>query len=370
MNLLSGMNGLRALAAILVVVYHLNQHLPTQNLSEGYISAHQFVEHFSIIVSVFFILSGFFRSLSYWKNIDTPEKIPQFFPSLKDRFIRIAPAYYVMLILSLIVTYLLWGKDGINIPAFFTGFFFLTWLSPDTIFPVLINGPLWFISMDMIGWILTSFVMWGFFQIPKQYKIIYFPIIIATVVALHFIWISLPWKTGSGISSIWFPTYNPFLFFLHFIFGILSAGVVTWLRGKKISNHIYFDLIFGVSVIMLALFIWIIRDQNDWALSYPNGPYHFPWIPALISIIVTVVPFSRYVGNILDNVFLTFTAKISYSLFLTHALVMVLLDAYIFPKDLTINLWMIYCITTVILSYISAWLLYRFVEVPCISRKS
>ena len=369
MNLLSGMNGLRALAAILVVVYHLNQHLPTKGLSSWALDIHIFFEHFSIMVSVFFIFSGFFRSLSYWKNIDTPEKIPLFLPSLKDRFLRIAPAYYVMLILSLLVTYVLWWREWMNMPAFFSGFFFLTWISPDNIFPVLINGPLWFISMDMIGWILTSLVMWGFFQIPKQYKAIYFPIVIVTIVALHFIWISLPWKIGSGISSIWFPTYNPFLFFLHFMFGIIAAWLVTWLRWKNISNHIYFDVIFSISVISLMVFIWTIRDQSDWALSYPNWPYHFPWVPALIGIFVTVLPFTKYLGNILDNVFLTFTAKISYSLFLTHALIMVLLDAYIFPKELTFNLWIIYSLVTFVLSYISAWLLYKYIEVPCINRK-
>ncbi len=370
MNLLSGMNWLRALAAILVVVYHLNQHLPTTGLSEWTIDIHRFVEHFSIIVSVFFILSGFFRSLSYWKNIDTPEKIPQFFPSIKDRFMRIAPAYYVMLVLSFMVTYILWWKDWINIPAFISGFFFLTWISPDTIFPVLINGPLWFISMDMMWWILTSLVMWGFFQIPRKYTIPYFITIIGATLILHFIWISLPWKTGSGISSIWFPTYNPFLFFLHFIFGIVAAGAVTWFRWKKVTNHISFDYIFWISLTAISLFLWSIKEQNDWALSYPNWPYHFPWIPTLIAIIVSILPFTRYIWNMLDNAFLTFTAKISYSLFLTHALIMVLLDAYIFPKDLNINLWIIYCITTFVLSYISAWLLYRFVEVPCISRKS
>lgn len=369
MNLLSGMNGLRAIAALLVVFYHLNQHLPTNSTSWINIDMHRFMEHMSIMVSVFFMLSGFFRSLSYWKNMGTPENIPSFFPSLKDRFLRIAPAYYVMMILSLIVTYFLWWTKGMNIPAFFSGIFFLTWISPDTIFPVLINGPLWFISFDMIGWILTSVCMWWFFQIPKKYKFYYFPLIVLATLCMHYIWISLPWPRASGISSIWFPWYNPFYFFLHFLFGIGAAGVVTWLRNKKQENHYIFDISYIIAILLSILSIWYFRNDGDW-LSYPNGPYHFPWITSLIGVIMISLPFTRYIGNLLDNRFLNFTAKISYSLFLTHALIMVLLDKYLFSTITTLTMWIGYSITTIVLSYIAAWLLYRYIEIPSIPKKS
>jgi peptidoglycan/LPS O-acetylase OafA/YrhL len=232
MNLLSGMNGFRAFAALFVVIYHLNQHLPTGGFGYFSIGIHQFIGHFSIMVSVFFMLSGFFRSLSYWKCIDTPDSIPLFFPSIKDRFFRIAPAYYVMLIVSLIATYFISGISSINFPAFFVGFTFLTWISPDTLFPVILNGPLWFISLDMIGWIMTSLIMMGMMKINKNYHIPYIITIGAIMLGLHFLWISLPWTPGEGISFVWFPIYNPFLFFLHFLFGIAAAGIVTWLRRK------------------------------------------------------------------------------------------------------------------------------------------
>jgi peptidoglycan/LPS O-acetylase OafA/YrhL len=180
------------------------------------------------MVSVFFMLSGFFRSLSYWKMIDTPENIPAFSSSLKERFLRIAPAYYVVLVLSLAVTYLIHGSSWIDIPAFISGFFFLSWMSPDTLFPVLLNGPLWFISFDMVGWILTSLVMMGLFRLGRKYMILYFIAIISIVLILHFLWIGLPWpQTERFPANIWFPMYNPFLFFLHFLFGIIAAGIVS-----------------------------------------------------------------------------------------------------------------------------------------------
>lgn len=105
--MLSGLSGIRALAAILVIAYHLNQQLPLDGLSGGVISVHNLIARLSIVVSVFFFLSGFFRSMSYWKVTDTPEKMPQFWSSLKDRFLRIAPAYYVAIVLSILATVLI-----------------------------------------------------------------------------------------------------------------------------------------------------------------------------------------------------------------------------------------------------------------------
>ncbi len=239
------------------------------------------------------MLSAFFRSLSYWKNTDTPEKIPAFWPSLKDRWLRIAPAYYVVLFISLITTYFVYGFSGMNMPAFFSGFAFLTWISPDTLFPVLLNGPLWFISFDMIGWIGTSLFMMGWFHLDKKHRVCYAIFITLLTLGLHFLWIHLPWSHTDGIASVWFPIYNPFLFFLHFLFGIAAAGIVNFLikRNQKISA--WFDV--GTLVVGLIAFIsvWMIRDLGDW-VSWPTGPYHFPWLTTLILLTFVFLPFTRY----------------------------------------------------------------------------
>ncbi len=368
MTVLSGMNWLRAIAALLVVLYHLNQHLPLGGLSPLGIDIHRMFGHLSIMVSVFFMLSGFFRSLSYWKVIQSPENIPSLWPSLKERYMRIAPAYYIMLIVSLLVTYLLYGTTGLNIGAFLSGFVFLSWISPDTIFPVLLNGPLWFISIDMIGWIMTSLFMMGICRIWKLYYIPYFLIIAMIMLGLHSLWIHLPWPEAHGVSAIWFPVYNPFLFFLHFLFGIGAAGIVTWLKWRGQVSNMWFDIGCSITVLASILSIWIVRYQDDW-ISYPHWPYHFPWMTSMIAIIMICLPFTKYIGRYVDNSFFIFTAKISYSLFLTHALIIAILWKYLFPEPLTLTLWMMYSGVTLIISYITAWILYRYIEVPCIPKK-
>jgi peptidoglycan/LPS O-acetylase OafA/YrhL len=88
------------------------------------------------VVSVFFILSGFFRSLSYWKKLDKDEAIPELFPSLKDRFLRIAPSYYLALVVTLIYVMLMSGLTWEVVVRFFSGVLFLNWVSATTFFPV------------------------------------------------------------------------------------------------------------------------------------------------------------------------------------------------------------------------------------------
>jgi hypothetical protein len=98
----------------------------------------------------------------------------------------------------------------------------------------------------MMGWIFTSVVMMGYMKIQdarfKIQKVSYWTSIIILLLSLHFAWISLPWPAGEGIAHLWFPTYNPFLFALHFLAGIAVAGAVNALRKKKQLPHIGFDL--------------------------------------------------------------------------------------------------------------------------------
>lgn len=361
---LSWLTGLRGLAAITVVLYHLNQFRSTRDLPAWSWDLYQFTEHLVFVVSIFFVLSGLLRSFSYWRHYGQDiTQAPRFFPSLRDRFWRIAPAYYLALILTFGIVALV---DGVRMGDFlrlFSGFTFTTWASPLTFFPVEWNGPLWFVSYDMMGWILVSIVMMGSLRMSQRLLVPYIFIVITLLVWLHFLWIGLPWARGNGIVGEWFPTYNPFLFGFHFMIGLMLWGAIEWIRRKERGSHIYFDGLFIVSSASLIAFLWLIRESEDWSYSFPHGPYHFPWTTLLIAVMIFSLAFSEHIGKWMDNKILSFFSRLSYSLYLFHMLVIVVLRKYIFINEqLSNHNWIFFSIVSLVISVSIAYGVEKILE--------
>ena len=373
---LSWLTWLRWLAALIVIYYHLNQIRSTVWLSEWSWDIYQFTEHLVFVVSFFFMTSGLFRSLPYWRALLQWRDIPEFFPSLRDRFFRIAPAYYLALIVSFICMILWQGVWWTDVLRLFSGLTFLSWISPETFFPVEINGPLWFISYDMMGWILTSLVMMGIVKIMKSYSLRFSPTkqwqkliisllcllwISGALLLLHYTWIALPWSPWEAITGVWFPIYNPFLFGLHFLLGAIVGGVIVYFQEAK-PRVVYDIFVISIFVVLIG-FLWNIRTLEDWDYSWPHGPYHFPIVPLLLAGVLATLPFTRYVGKYIDNKFLTWIATLSYSLYLFHMLVISILRRYFFINEqLWFYNWSIFSILTLFLSISIAWIVWKYVE--------
>jgi peptidoglycan/LPS O-acetylase OafA/YrhL len=139
MQKLNGITGLRGLIALIIVLYHLQQIRPIANLASWDWALYQFMNMLPVVVAVFFILTGLLRSLSYWGYIFHGEKVPNTRKVIIDRWWRIAPAYYVVLIVSSVWGIYISGSSIDSLISFFTGLTFLNWISPTTFFPTSAN---------------------------------------------------------------------------------------------------------------------------------------------------------------------------------------------------------------------------------------
>ena len=92
MQLRYDIQGLRALAVILVIIFHVNEKL----LPGGYIG-----------VDIFFVISGFLISKSIINQLDTGKF--NFLKFLEGRIKRIVPAYFFMLLVTIIIASFLFG---------------------------------------------------------------------------------------------------------------------------------------------------------------------------------------------------------------------------------------------------------------------
>ena len=212
-----GFNGLRALACLSVVVYHLNQHRSVADLADWNWAFYQFVEMWPVAISLFFMLSAITNSLPFWRTIILGKTVPKAHELFVSRFFRIAPAYFAVLIFTFLLVVFLNGYSDGALMRFFAGTTFLAWIHPFTFFPVDINGPLWYISYDMMGAILVMGTMSLLVRIRKIFVPVVLFAIAGALLALHIWFMGLPFPKIGGITDEWFPAYNPFIFGLHFL---------------------------------------------------------------------------------------------------------------------------------------------------------
>jgi peptidoglycan/LPS O-acetylase OafA/YrhL len=139
MQKLNGITGLRGLIALIIVLYHLQQIRPIVGLANWDWALYQFINMLPVVVAVFFILTGLLRSLGYWGHILHGSKIPDTRRVIIDRWWRIAPAYYVVLISSFAGGIYMSGSSIDSLISFFSGLTFLNWVSPSTFFPASLN---------------------------------------------------------------------------------------------------------------------------------------------------------------------------------------------------------------------------------------
>lgn len=135
------------------------------------------------------------------------------------------------------------------------------------------------------------------------------------------------------------------------------------MKRKKFEKNFIFDLLGILSFFFLGYFLWQIRESGDWDYSWPHGPYHFPFTLLGIIGLVLSLSYSRYLGKILDNPFLSFVAKVSYPLYVFHVLVIVVLRKYLFV-DIQLGLldWSFFSILTLFLSLLIAWCVHLYIE--------
>lgn len=183
---LPGLNGLRALACLSVLIYHLNQHRSIADLASWNWDLYQFVAMWPVNVSLFFILSAIMASLPFWRAILRDMKVPRAREAIVNRFFRIAPAYYVALITTFLLSLILSGYTDGAFLRFVAGATFLSWVHPFTFFPVDINGPLWYISYDMMGALLVLTTMSILVRVRKVFIPAILLAVASALLTLHF----------------------------------------------------------------------------------------------------------------------------------------------------------------------------------------
>jgi peptidoglycan/LPS O-acetylase OafA/YrhL len=331
---LTGADGMRALAALWVVMSHLFQRLsPDQAPWLREVQLVMMKGPFG--VSIFFVLSGMLLATPFWRAWLTGRPRPGFGRYARRRVARILPGFYASLAVSTVVSLLVVPDAPYRLVRLLAGLTFTTGFHWVTFFPVPMNGPLWSIGFEVVSYVLLALAMWGMFRLPRRgvrVAAAYWAAVVVVVVAANQLITTrlVPgpeqrgWQWGDlGGAKEWMPSYNPVGFFAHFCFGVAAAAVVVWWQVRRAGRrHAAFDALGAAAIVGAAALVWVNREPYEpgYLDNFQGQPYLFPWFALLVAVALVGLAQSRVLGRLWDHRFARFTARVSFGIYVWHYL--------------------------------------------------
>ncbi|WHX65544.1 acyltransferase [Peribacillus frigoritolerans] len=272
---------IRGIAAILVVLYHINN-LFLSNFNVHF--SYGFFSPGSMGVDVFFVLSGFIMYYIHHSDIGKKSKLKNF---ARKRFIRIYPVYWVVSFF-LILLYLAipsFGESYYRDPTFIIKSLILI---PQSVQPIL--GVAWSLTHEVYFYLIFALLI----IVNKKY----YNLIIITWVTLTFLNIFI--RTDNYFVNFLLNTYN---------FEFLLGGLVAFIVIKKI----HFSYKFSIN---LALGLFLISWLSNLFFSIDGYRVILWGIPSALLLYGLVIKDLTLTKS--PPKFLLFLGDASYSIYLTH----------------------------------------------------
>ncbi|GAB3255341.1 acyltransferase [Larkinella harenae] len=304
----------RGLFASMVVFFHLSPFADTPLLNNP------FVDNSDMFVDFFFVLSGFVITYSY-PAIGSGSELGTF---IKKRLLRIYPLHLLMLLSFVIIeniklqfsNYIHINQpfnESNNIFTFFTSLFLLNSIRFPTIHDVSWNIPSWSISAEVISYLIFGSLLVLLYK--NRLQTIKFLVFGFLPILALFILVSITGKYEINYSF----DYG----FLRGIIGFFTGSVCFFVFNRSYSffsklKAVYFSLL--EVVIMLALVTMI---YNGTALKSVGFVYEFIFFVAIL-----IFSFERGILSSLlkKSNFLTQIGTYSYSIYMTHTLLLSLFN--------------------------------------------
>ncbi len=342
-----GLDGLRAIAVIAVIIYHLNP----QILSGGFLG-----------VDTFFVISGFLITSLLLHEYRENGKI-----DLKNfwirRFKRLIPA--VVFLLMVLVTYMAIfhlerlaaiKTDVIAALIYMSNWWFI--IEEVSYFEALEVNPLkhlWSLAIEeqfYIVWPLILLILLTFVKRMSRIWLITFAISIISLVLM--IILSVPLGDNS---RVYFGTDTR----AHsLLIGVLLAYIFPPFRLKKEINTASSVVLNTVGFVTLGILIYMftfVSASHYWI--YVGGLYGIAAVTSLL-IAASVHPTTFFATKLLGNPLFVFIGKRSYSLYLWHYPIIMLSNTYFIQGQVPIYVIVIQVIMTFVMAEVS----YRFIEQP------
>jgi peptidoglycan/LPS O-acetylase OafA/YrhL len=317
-------------------------------------------------VDLFFLISGFLLALPWFVHSDAGRPPPSMKSFYARRFWRIAPAFYVQLaLLFLVVLPVLRGHDywrydkWVYLYNLFAHVTFLHNTTPLSSGSMAVNGALWTLSVEAQFYVLLPLVMPLFVRRP-------WIALAASIIAAQL------WRIGArddltllvnaelAMGSLWswpessvryLMAHQLVSYFGHFSAGILLGRMWLWWRDRKLASWWMDALLvaaFALLYCALAVNGEMLGDMS-WSLLVLSLAMLMFW---------AVMRPGRLAMNVLGRGPLASVGRISYSAYLYHLPLLLIVNEYPFAPAWA--LIPIYFAGTMAIS----WLSWKYIELP------
>ncbi len=304
----------RGIFASMVVLFHLS------GFSDTPILNNKFIENSDMFVDFFFVLSGFVIAYNY-QSISSVEQLKTF---LAKRLVRVYPLHLLMLLIFLAIELLKHSMSAYvhvnnlenpnnTIYSFFTNLFLVNSIKLFNINDVSWNIPSWSISAEMISYIVfgVTLVLLSRYSLQRQKSLFFLAIIFLSILILV------------TITHTFRVNYSYSYGFLRGIIGFFSGSVCYFLfisLYTKVNNlkKYIFDISELVIIITLCTMTYYGYILKDISLIYEVAFF----------IAIFIFSFERGILSQLlrKSLFLKNVGTYSYSIYMTHALLLSLFN--------------------------------------------
>lgn len=385
---ITGADGLRALAALGVMLSHIFQRLGMDGQPEWLSVLQGVMMKGAYGVSIFFVLSGMLLSMPFWRSYLTGAPMPRIGHYARRRAARIVPGYWASLVVSFALVFALFPDAPHAVRRFVAGLTFTSGFHYTTFFPTETNGPLWSISFEVFSYVLMPLAMWGLFALGRRgfrFSAWYWAGVFIAVIALNQVIITVfqtgedgkGWQYGNvGGAKEWMPYYNPVGFFGHFCLGIVAAGFIVWWQLRDGRRLRRFDVMAGAGLLLIIAMVLLTMFpfEPQYMFNFQRAPYLFPYLAAATALTLVGLSHSRTLWRAVDNRFFRWTATISFGIYIWHYLVLHLVSYLTFGEfeysgvqNPVRFLWI--ALTVLVISYAVAALSWKFIEQPVLTSR-
>jgi peptidoglycan/LPS O-acetylase OafA/YrhL len=350
-----GLDVFRAVAILIVVIGH------------GSFLINHFLPGFPFIplpdgVELFFVLSGFLIGSILLKTYNK-EKKPDYKMLIrfwKRRWLRTLPAYYVVLILNILLVYLGIIKGDISQFSWKFFLFLHNFSSPFTDF----FWESWSLSIEEWFYILTPVTISAVFLLFKE-KIN--PKNVFLIVILVYIITPLLYRfsiSGVEVDEFWFDARFRKIVLTRLdaiMFGVLFAWIKYYFPGFWIKGRIY---LFGLGMILVYSVVLYKFDPN----SLFAKTFYFSILGLGSAMLLPLADYRKSARTLFGKT-ITHISVVSYSMYLLNlSMIAQVIENNFMPQSKTgfIIMYALYWIFVILLSS----LFYRFVEKPFIDMRA